>query len=76
MNNLKLTLRAARVNAGYSKSEAAEKLCKSVDTIGKYEFDSSNIPRALMEDMCRLYHVHPDNIFFGIESDFIGLKQN
>lgn len=76
MKELKLTLRAARVNAGYSQAEAAKELNKSIDTIGKYEADSSNIPRSLMEDFCRLYHIHPDNIFFGVESDFIGLKQN
>lgn len=32
-----ITLKAARVNAGYSQKEAAQKIGVSIDTIGKWE---------------------------------------
>lgn len=71
MCNFKITLRAARVNAGYSLEEVAEKIGKSVATIAKYQRDSSNIPRLLLLQLLDLYAVPADVIFFGRESDFI-----
>ena len=66
-----ITLRAARVNRGLTLKEVANSINKSIDTINKYEIDSTNIPRKLMIDLLNLYRVSPDNIFFGKESDFI-----
>ncbi|WP_308217856.1 helix-turn-helix transcriptional regulator, partial [Bacillus cereus group sp. BfR-BA-01393] len=45
MEMLKITLRAARVNAGYKLVEAAKEFGVNKDTLSKYEKDSSNIPR-------------------------------
>ena len=66
-----ITLRAARVNRGYTLKDVAEKVGKNIDTINKYEIDSTNIPRSLMVDLLKLYEIDPDNIFFGKELDFI-----
>jgi len=71
---LVLTLRAARVRRGLKVREVAEKTGKSIDTISRYERDSTNIPRALMEQLLELYGVGADQIFFGKESDFTGRK--
>ncbi len=66
-----ITLRAARVNKGYTLRDVANLVNKSIDTISRYEKDSTDIPRDLMFNLLRIYNVDIDNIFFGVESDFI-----
>ncbi|GIO39271.1 hypothetical protein J41TS12_41320 [Paenibacillus antibioticophila] len=68
----KITLRAARVNRGLTLEEVAGILKKSVDTIRKYEKDSSHIPRDLLVSLLKLYQVPDEHIFFGPESSFHG----
>lgn len=70
--DFKLTLKAARVNRGLHQREVAEKVGKNLDTIAKYEKDSTNIPRWLGTALAELYNVPEDLIFFGKESDFTG----
>lgn len=72
MDQLTITLRAARVNCGLTLEDVAAITKKSKDTIQKYEKDSTNIPRDLMVTLIGLYSVNVDNLFFGLESDFIG----
>lgn len=76
MPNLQITLRAARVNCGYKLSEVAQRTKKSIDTIRKYEIDSTEIPRDLMVELLDLYGIPDDYIFFGKESSFHGLKRS
>lgn len=61
----KITLRAARVNAGLSAKEVGEKLGKSFQTVLKYEADSTNIPHDLGKELAKLYHYPYDFIFLG-----------
>ena len=75
MGNLQITLKAARVNAGYTIEEISKITGKAKDTIMKYERDSSAIPRNYMFHLLLLYGVTHDHIFFGNESDFIRLKK-
>jgi transcriptional regulator with XRE-family HTH domain len=72
MCNIIITLRAARVNRGLTLNDVAEETGKSVDTISKYEKDSTDIPRSLLIALLNLYGMRADNIFFGRESDFTG----
>lgn len=72
MDNLLITLRAARINRGLKLKDVAKYCSKSIDTIIKYEKDSTDIPRDLMIALLELYQIRGDNIFFGRESDFIG----
>lgn len=67
-----LTLRAARVNCGYTTKDVARITGRHHETIGSYEKDSTNIPRDLMVLLLDLYQVSYENIFFGKESDFHG----
>ena len=67
---IKITLRAARVNAGLRLVEAAQKFGINKDTLSKYEKDSSNIPRSFFINVEVIYGIPVDNIFFGIESEF------
>ncbi|MGN7309168.1 helix-turn-helix domain-containing protein, partial [Bacillus subtilis] len=53
----KITLRAARVNSGMTMQAVANAINKNVDTISKYELDSSNIPHDLLVALLELYNV-------------------
>lgn len=66
-----ITMRAARVNAGYTQSEAAKELGINRDTLFRYEKDNSAIPRNIIESMAQTYKIPANNIFFGLESEHI-----
>lgn len=68
----KVTLRAARINCGFTTKEVGAITGKSEATIQKYEKDSTNIPRDLSVVLLQLYKVPEEHIFFGRESVFIG----
>ncbi|MGH0944430.1 helix-turn-helix domain-containing protein [Bacillus mycoides] len=70
MKLLKITLRAARVNAGYKLIEAAKEFGINKDTLSKYERDSSNIPRGFFIKIEDIYKIPVENIFFGNQSEF------
>ncbi|HEL1779992.1 TPA: helix-turn-helix transcriptional regulator [Streptococcus suis] len=59
------TLKACRVNAGYTLRQVANKVGKNFQTISKYEKDSTLIPFELLKDLSELYHVKLDDIFLG-----------
>ncbi len=68
----RISWKAARVNRGLTLKSAAKMSGRSVDTIQKYEKDSSNIPRDLMVALLNIYQVPVDMVFCGVESDLIG----
>ncbi|MBF0699151.1 helix-turn-helix domain-containing protein [Streptococcus danieliae] len=59
------TLKACRINAGYTLRQVAEKVGKSFQTISKYEKDSTEIPLSLLKDLAKLYNMKIDDIFLG-----------
>lgn len=60
----KITLKAARVNAGYTQKEAARILGVSNKTLGSWEKGLS-VPRVDMIDkICALYKIDYDNLLF------------
>ncbi|MCY7174514.1 helix-turn-helix domain-containing protein [Streptococcus gallolyticus subsp. gallolyticus] len=59
------TLKACRINAGYTLREVAKKVNKNFQTISKYEKNSTNIPFELLRDLATLYNVKLDDIFLG-----------
>ena len=61
---IKLTLKAARVNAGLTQKEAAEKLGISNATLCKWEQGSSMPNIQQVQQICDLYDVSYDNIIF------------
>lgn len=67
---VKITLRAARVNAGLKLVDAAKLFGINKDTLSKYESDSTNVPRTFFIKIESLYGIPVENIFFGCESDF------
>ena len=60
----KITLKAARVNAGLSQEEAAKKLEISKKTLCNWE-NGSSMPRAdKIDRICALYGIPYDNLIF------------
>ncbi|MFI8493323.1 helix-turn-helix domain-containing protein [Peribacillus butanolivorans] len=70
MEMIKLTLRAARVNAGLKLIDAANLFGINKDTLSKYEKDSTNVPRTFLEKIEVLYNIPVEHIFFGEQSEF------
>ena len=60
----KMTLKAARVNAGYTQKEAAKKLGVSNKTLFKWENGLSFPNAKKIELICELYGVSYDDIIF------------
>lgn len=65
---MKLSLKAARVNAGYTQKQVANIIGINYQTLGKYEKDSSNISLKILNELITLYNVDVNNIFLGVTS--------
>ena len=70
---VKITIRAARVNAGYSQKEAADRLGVSNKTIGNWENGVTFPPADKIVAICELYGVSYDNLNF-LPSDSLKAK--
>lgn len=66
---MQITLEAARINSGLTQKQAGEKLHIHLQTVAKYEKDSSKIPINLLFAFSELYGVPVNNIFLGKEYD-------
>ena len=62
MKRLKISLKAARVNAGLSQDAVAKVLKKSNKTVQLWETGRTEIDRANFEMLCHLYKVSIDDI--------------
>lgn len=60
----KISLKAARVNAGLNQAEAAERIGVSVSTIKNWESGKSFPNQPMIEKICELYGVSYDYIKF------------
>lgn len=60
----KITLKAARVNAGLTQQEAAKKLGISYQTLSRYEGESGNVRQEMLKKMSELYKIPIEFIFF------------
>lgn len=60
----KLSLKAARVNVGYSQKEAAELLGISNKTLCSWENGKTFPDQPMIEKICTLYHVTYDILDF------------
>ncbi|HEM3634644.1 TPA: helix-turn-helix transcriptional regulator [Streptococcus suis] len=69
------TLKACRVNAGYTLRQVAKKVGKNFQTISKYEKNSTSIPFELLKELSELYRVKLDDIFLGDSTKKIELTQ-
>ena len=62
----KITLRAARINAGFTQTKVAEKTGYAVSTIRNWEKGKSYPKQPAIVVLCELYGVSYDNINFDI----------
>lgn len=62
----KITLKAARVNAGLTQKELAEKVGKSETTIVKWENDQTGKKISIenLEKLCKILNIGFNDIFF------------
>lgn len=60
-----ITLKAARVNKGYTLADAAKKIGVSVSTLKNWEAGLTYPKQPAIERMCELYGIAYDQIFFG-----------
>ncbi|MCQ1409801.1 helix-turn-helix domain-containing protein [Staphylococcus aureus] len=72
--NVKLLLRAARINNGMSQKKAASLLGVHYQTLASWEKDSSDLSRSKMLLMEKIYSIPLEYIFFGNENEFIRTK--
>lgn len=60
----KITLKAARVNAGLTQKEAAKKLGIAYQTLSQYESDAGAVRQDMLKKMSELYDIPVEFIFF------------
>ncbi len=70
-NDLKMTLEAARVNAGYTQVQAAKILGLKPTTLASWEKDSTRLSYVEAHRLARLYRITPDLLFFDNKYEFI-----
>lgn len=61
---LKITLGAARINAGFTQKEVANEMGVSNKTVGNWENYVSSPSIAQAQKLCSLYGIPQDNISF------------
>ena len=59
----KITIKAARVNAGLTQKEAAERLGIAYQALSSYEKNNKSIRLEVLEKMCSLYGIPMEYIF-------------
>ncbi len=60
---MKISLKAARVNANLTQEEVAKTLRKSKNTINSWENGKTEIDKANFDALCRLYKISGDVVF-------------
>ena len=68
---MKQSLRAARINKGYTQKNAAELFGVHYQTLAKWERNNSRMPYEAIAKIQNIYGIAPDEIFFGDINDFI-----
>jgi transcriptional regulator with XRE-family HTH domain len=67
---LQITLKAARVNAGFLLKDAAKIFGVHYETLSNYEADSTNVPRTFFIKVEEVYGIPTENIYFGKQADY------
>lgn len=60
----KLTLKAARVNAGYTQHDVADNMHVALSTVRNWENGTTSPKLSQFVKLCRLYNTPMDCIFF------------
>ena len=60
---MRITLRAARINAGFTQKELADELDRNVSTIANWESNKTKISLPDFKKLCRVLKVNENDIF-------------
>ena len=60
---MKVTLKAARVNKGFTQVDVAKEMGWSVDKVKYLEKNSKNVEYATLLQLCQIYNCTIDDIF-------------
>ena len=60
---MRISLKAARVNAGYTQTEASQALQVTKQTIINWEKGRTAIKAVYLDAMCRMYGVSREDVF-------------
>ena len=72
---MQITIRAARINLGLTRKEAAKLFNIHHETLANYEADSSRVPRSFFIKIEKIYGISINDIYFGREEDhYINLR--
>ena len=71
----KISLEGARILAGLSQKEAAQKFGVHYKTLASWEDDPSKMQRKYQDMIKDIYYVSDDAIFFGTKNEFIRYYQ-
>lgn len=71
---MKITLRAARVNAGLTQQEAGKRIGVDRGTIIRWEQEKSSPRNEALEKLCQVYGIHPEDIQWRREKDYEAWK--
>ena len=72
----KITLRAARVNAGLSQEEMANKLGIHRQTLAYFEKEPEKMSIEMAKNVCRILDVNIDQIFFSSNLQNVELRKD
>ena len=64
-DNMKISLKAARVNANLTQQEVADKIKVSKHTIINWEKGKTNVGYAPLKVLSEIYNIEIENIFLG-----------
>ncbi|PHK48780.1 helix-turn-helix transcriptional regulator [Staphylococcus edaphicus] len=73
-DDVKILLRAARINSGMNQQKASSLLGIHYQTLASWEKDSSDLPQSKMLLIEKIYGIPLKYIFFGKENEFIRTK--
>lgn len=71
MKELKISLAAARVNAGFTQAEVAEKMGVTANTVVNWEKGKATPSIVAARQLANLYGLELSNIFFPEEANLI-----
>lgn len=69
MEKFKITLKAARVNAGLTAKNVSEKVDKTEKTILNWENAKTPISAENFYDLCNIYNIDPDFVLVPSQED-------
>ena len=64
---MKISLKAARVNANITMADAAKYINRAVMTLSRWETGGTDIPAADFKKLCLLYNVDEREVFLPIK---------